>query len=61
MSDQGKRALLAGLLPRTSIEVGVRAGDWEAAVLAANEMLVRSGAVERGATVVAISSRLHAA
>lgn len=47
MSNQGEGALLAGLLPRTSIEVGVSAGDWEAAVIAANEILVRSGAVER--------------
>ncbi|MFM7781477.1 MAG: PTS sugar transporter subunit IIA [Candidatus Limnocylindrus sp.] len=47
MSEQAEGALLAGLLPRTSIVVGVSAGDWEAAVLSANEILVRSGAVER--------------
>jgi len=46
MSDQGEGALLAGLLPRTSIEVGVSGGNWESAVLAANEILVRSGAVD---------------
>jgi PTS system ascorbate-specific IIA component len=59
MSDQGEGALLAGLLPRTSIEVGVSAGDWEAAVRAANEILVRSGAVERaygGAMIEMIKS-----
>jgi ascorbate PTS system EIIA or EIIAB component len=47
MSDHGEGALLAGLLPRTSIEVNVSVGHWEAAVLAAAEILVRSGSVER--------------
>jgi PTS system ascorbate-specific IIA component len=46
MSDHGEGALLAGLLPRSSIEVGALVGDWEAAVRAANEILVRSGAVD---------------
>jgi PTS system ascorbate-specific IIA component len=46
VSVHGEGALLAGLLPRSSIQVGVYVGDWETAVRAANALLVRSGAVD---------------
>ena len=46
MSDRDDGPLLAGLLPRTSIEVDAHVRDWKSAVLVANDLLVRSGAVD---------------